>query len=106
MDNLNPGWWEDFIGEKLAIDSEKFFIICVNHLGSCFGSTGPSSISPITNKPYATTFPILTVDDMVKAQFLLLDHLGIDKLHAAVGSSLGGMCSLLSGLKYPDRVSK
>ncbi|CAF0962808.1 unnamed protein product [Brachionus calyciflorus] len=104
--NLQPGWWEDFIGEKMAIDTEKFYVICVNHLGSCFGSSGPYSISPITKKPYATTFPIITVDDMVKAQFLLLDHLGVDRLHASVGSSLGGMCSLLSGLKYPLRVSK
>lgn len=106
VNNLNPGWWEDFIGEKMAIDTEKFFVICVNHLGSCFGSTGPSSINPGTKEPYATNFPLLTVDDMVKAQFLLLDYLGIERLHASVGSSLGGMCSLLSGLKYPSRVSK
>lgn len=106
VNNINPGWWEDFIGEKMAIDTDKFFVICVNHLGSCFGSTGPSTISPVTKEPYGTNFPMLTVDDMVKAQFLLLDYLGIEKLHASVGSSLGGMCSLLSGLKYPSRVSK
>lgn len=105
-DNTKHGWWEEFIGTKCAIDTEKFFVICCNHLGSCFGSTGPSSVNPVTNKQYASTFPIITIYDMINVQFMLLDHLGIKKLNASVGSSLGGMCSLLTGLDYSDRVEK
>ena len=88
----------DFIGPGLAIDTDKFFVICVNHLGSCFGSTGPSSINPLSKKQYATTFPIFNVKDMVDVQFKLLDHLKIDKLNACIGSSLGGMCSITGTL--------
>lgn len=106
QNNLKNGWWEEFIGPKCAIDTEKFFVICCNHLGSCFGSTGPSSINPITHTKYATTFPIVTIYDMIRVQFKLLDHLGIKKLNASIGSSLGGMCSLLTGLEFSDRVSK
>lgn len=80
-DNTKHGWWEEFIGTKCAIDTEKFFVICCNHLGSCFGSTGPSSVNPVTNKQYASTFPIITIYDMINVQFMLLDHLGIKKVH-------------------------
>lgn len=89
--NTKPGWWEGFIGPGLYIDTNKFFVICTNVIGGCYGSTGPSSIDPADGERYATRFPILTIFDMVRAQFLLLDHLGIDKLHASVGSSMGGM---------------
>lgn len=89
--NTKPGWWEDFIGPGANIDTNKFFVICTNAIGGCYGSTGPSSIDPADGDRYATRFPIVTIFDMIRAQFKLLDHLGIDKLHASVGSSMGGM---------------
>ncbi|XP_048775708.1 serine O-succinyltransferase-like isoform X2 [Ostrea edulis] len=104
--NVRPGWWEKFVGPGCAVDTDEFFIICPNNLGSCYGTTGPSSINPLTGKPYATTFPLVSVDDMVKANFLLLDALGIDKLHACVGSSLGGMLSLMAAAEFPERVGR
>ncbi|RDD42157.1 putative serine-O-acetyltransferase cys2 [Trichoplax sp. H2] len=104
--NRRPGWWEDFIGPGKAVDTNKFFVICTNLLGGCFGSTGPSSINPITDSHYATTFPIVTIPDAIRAQFLLLDHLGINKIHAAVGSSMGGMQALATAALYSDRVNR
>ncbi|KIL70224.1 hypothetical protein M378DRAFT_156304 [Amanita muscaria Koide BX008] len=106
MANPAPGWWEKFIGPGKAIDTNQFFVICTNVLGGCYGSTGPSSIEPETGKPWATRFPILSIFDMVRAQFHLLDYLGIDKLYASVGSSMGGMQSLAAGWLFPDRVGK
>lgn len=89
--NTKPGWWESFIGPGAHIDTNKFFVICTNAIGGCYGSTGPSSIDPADGERYATRFPIITIFDMIRAQFKLLDHLGIDRLHASVGSSMGGM---------------
>ncbi|KAH9170367.1 homoserine acetyltransferase [Lactarius sanguifluus] len=89
-ENPAPGWWEKFIGPGRALDTDQFFVICTNVLGGCYGSTGPSS-------PYATTFPVISIFDMVRAQFTLLDHLGIEKLYASVGSSMGAMQSLAAG---------
>ncbi|KAJ4302502.1 Serine O-succinyltransferase [Collariella sp. IMI 366227] len=83
LENPQPGWWEKFIGPGLALDTNKYFVICTNVIGGCYGSTGPSSIDPLDGKRYATRFPILTIQDMVRAQFRLLDHLGVDKLHAS-----------------------
>ncbi|XP_070582294.1 uncharacterized protein [Ptychodera flava] len=105
-DNKNPGWWEKFIGSSCAIDTEKFFVVCVNNLGGCHGTTGPSSINPLTGREYGTTFPIISVEDIVRVQFLLLDHLGIEKVHASVGASLGAMLSLMSGAVFQDRVER
>jgi len=105
-DNEKPGWWEKFIGPGCAVDTNKYFVICTNTIGGCYGSSGPSSINPETGEPYGTTFPVLSVVDMVNAQFLLLDHLGVDKLYATVGSSLGGMCSLSASVQFPDRVGR
>lgn len=104
--NMAPGWWEKFVGPGCAVDTNKYFVICPNNLGGCYGSSGPSSINVLTGKPYGTTFPIVTVKDMVNAIFLLLDHLGIDKLYGSVGSSLGGMLSLQSAVSYPERVGR
>ncbi|RCH79963.1 hypothetical protein CU098_003074 [Rhizopus stolonifer] len=104
--NLKPGWWEDFIGPGSHIDTNKFFVICTNVIGGCYGSTGPSSIDPADGERYATRFPVVTIFDMVRAQFKLLDHLGIDKLHASVGSSMGGMQSIAAARLFPDRVNR
>jgi homoserine O-acetyltransferase len=104
--NPNPGWWEGFIGPGAPIDTDRFHVICTNMLGGCYGSTGPSSINPETGEPWATDFPIVTVRDMVRAQLLLLDHLGIERLHGSVGASLGGMQSLMISALAPERVAR
>ena len=104
--NPSPGWWEDFIGPGAALDTDRFHVICTNVLGGCYGSTGPASRRPDTGQPWASDFPIVSVNDMVRAQLLLLDHLGIDKLHAAIGASLGGMQSLMLAALAPQRVDR
>ncbi|PWN51260.1 homoserine acetyltransferase, partial [Violaceomyces palustris] len=106
--NPAKGWWESFIGPGKPLDTDKFFIICTNVLGGCYGSTGPSSPHPLdpTGAAYATRFPILSIFDMVRAQFLLLDHLGIDRLYASVGSSMGGMQSIAAAHLEHDRVAR
>lgn len=107
-DNTTPGWWEAFIGPGKPLDTNRFFIICTNVLGSCYGSTGPSSKHPLdpNGAPYATRFPIVSIFDMVRAQFHLLDNLGIQTLHASLGSSMGGMQSIAAAHLYPDRVKR
>lgn len=107
-DNTTPGWWEAFIGPGKPLDTDKYFIICTNVLGSCYGSTGPYSKHPLDPEgaPYATRFPIVSIFDMVRAQFLMLDHLGIQTLHASLGSSMGGMQSVAAAHLYPDRVQR
>ncbi|KAJ3274572.1 hypothetical protein HDV01_002414 [Terramyces sp. JEL0728] len=106
--NGNPGWWEKFIGPGLALDTDKFHIICTNVIGGCYGSTGPSSVDPLAQngERFATRFPIITLFDMVRAQFKMLDAMGINKLHASVGSSMGGMQSIAAAALFPDRVSR
>ncbi|KIK79690.1 hypothetical protein PAXRUDRAFT_833977 [Paxillus rubicundulus Ve08.2h10] len=104
--NPAQGWWEQFIGPGKALDTDQFFVICTNVIGGCYGSTGPSSIDPTTGKHYATRFPIVSIFDMVKAQFKLLDSLGVNRLYASVGSSMGAMQSLAAGWLFPERVSK
>lgn len=104
--NTKPGWWEKFIGPGKPLDTDKYFVICTNVIGGCYGSTGPSSIDPANGERYATRFPILTMEDMVRAQFRLLDNLGIQKLYASVGSSMGGMQSLAAGTLFPERVGR
>ncbi|KAJ2451004.1 homoserine O-acetyltransferase [Coemansia sp. RSA 2336] len=104
--NLKPGWWEKFIGPGRALDTDKFFVICTNVLGGCYGSTGPGSVDPRTGERYATTFPLLTVNDMVRAQFHLLDNMGISRLYASVGASMGGMQSLCAAALFPERVGR
>ncbi|KAG4431040.1 hypothetical protein IFR05_013478 [Cadophora sp. M221] len=104
--NPKPGWWEKFIGPNGCLDTNKYHIICTNVIGGCYGSTGPSSIDPADGQRYATRFPILTMEDMVRAQFRLLDGLGIKKLYASVGASMGGMQSLAAGVLFPERVGR
>ena len=98
------GWWSNLIGEGMGIDTDKYFVVCSNVLGGCRGSTGPSSISPKTGKPYGVDFPLITVGDMVNAQRRLVDHLGIGKLLAVVGGSMGGMQVLQWMVSYPERI--
>lgn len=105
-DNPQPGWWEKFIGPGRALDTDRYHVICTNVIGGCYGSTGPSSVDPADGQRYATRFPILTMEDMVRAQFRLLDSLGVDKLYASVGSSMGGMQSLAVGVLFPERVGR
>lgn len=105
--NTKSGWWEEFIGAGKYIDTDKYFVVCTNVLGGCYGSTGPSSKDPGDNKHYGTRFPIITVNDMVRAQReLVRDVFGVDKIHASVGASMGGMQSLAYAWEFPDEVEK
>ncbi len=100
-----PGWWDCMLGPGKGIDTNKFFVICSNIIGSCMGSTGPSSINPATGRPYGLDFPVVTIGDMVAAQKALIDHLGIERLLSVVGGSIGGMQVLEWCVRYPDRVA-
>lgn len=97
----SDGWWEGMVGPKCAIDSEAFFVICVNSLGSCFGSTGPASDDPATGKPYRLTFPDLSVEDIARGGYETMRHLGIKRLHTVMGPSLGGMVVLAFTAMFP-----
>ena len=101
-----PGWWDSMIGPGKPIDTSRFFVICANILGSCYGTTGPASINPDTGRPYGLTFPVVMVEDWVRLQALLLDSMGIDRLYAVIGGSLGGQQALEWALAYPERVRK
>jgi homoserine O-acetyltransferase len=103
-DDDKPGWWDDAVGPGKAFDTNKYFVICSNVLGGCSGSTGPASINPKTGKEYALTFPIVTIADMVEAQRLLIEHLGIETLLCVSGGSMGGMQALQWAVSYPQRV--
>jgi homoserine O-acetyltransferase len=98
------GWWEALVGPGKAIDTDRWFVICSNVIGGCQGSTGPASIDPATGKPYALTFPLISIRDMVRAQARLLDHLGIDRLASAIGGSMGGMQALAWLGAFPQRL--
>ena len=100
----SEGWWDNMIGPGKPLDTRKFFVIGVNNLGSCFGSTGPMHINPDTGRVYGADFPVMTVEDWVNAQALLLDTMGIQTLAAVMGGSLGGMQALSWALQYPQRV--
>jgi homoserine O-acetyltransferase/O-succinyltransferase len=98
------GWWDNMVGPGKPVDTNQFFVIGVNNLGSCFGSTGPMSANPATGKPYGASFPVVTVEDWVNAQARVADHFQIDKFAAVMGGSLGGMQAMAWSMMYPDRI--
>jgi homoserine O-acetyltransferase/O-succinyltransferase len=99
-----PGWWDTMVGPGRPIDTERYFVICSNVVGGCLGTTGPSTINPATGTPWGLNFPVITIRDMVRAQAMLIDHLGIDTLFAVAGGSMGGMQVLQWAASYPERV--
>jgi homoserine O-acetyltransferase len=99
-----PGWWESMVGPGRPIDTERYFVICPNVVGACMGTTGPASINPDTGETYGLEFPVITIRDMVRAQAMLLDRLGIKSLFAVAGGSMGGMQVLQWAVSYPERV--
>ncbi len=101
---VKPGWWSTMIGPGKPLDTDKFFVLCANVVGGCMGTTGPCDINPRTDEPYGLDFPVITIGDMVRAQAMLLDHLGIEDLFCAVGGSMGGMQVLQWVADYPDKV--
>ncbi len=103
-DDRKPGWWDECIGPGKAFDTDRFFLICSNVVGSCYGSTGPAAINPTTGKAYGLSFPVVTIGDMVRAQEKLIDHLGIDQLLCVAGGSMGGMQVLEWAANHPTRV--
>lgn len=100
----NPGWWDNLIGPGKSLDTNKFFVIGLNNLGGCHGSSGPISTNPDTDRPWGASFPIVTVEDWVNSQARLADHLGIKQLAAVLGGSLGGMQALQWSIAYPERI--
>ena len=103
-DEIHAGWWDGFIGPGKALDTDKYCVVCANYLGGCYGSTGPASINPETGRAWGPAFPVLRMCDIVDSQMRLLDHLGVRKLRAVVGASIGGFLCLLTATRYPDRV--
>lgn len=102
---MHQGWWEEFVGPGKALDTDRFFVVCANYLGGCYGTTGPASINPETGKPWGSTFPALSAADQVEMSAHLLDSLGIDRLHAVVGPSVGGLFALTFATRFPERVT-
>jgi homoserine O-acetyltransferase len=103
-DPNDVGWWDNMVGPGKPVDTNQFFVIGVNNLGSCFGSTGPMSANPATGKPYGASFPVVTVEDWVNAQARVADHFQIEKFAAVMGGSLGGMQAMAWGMMYPNRI--
>ncbi|MBU1741929.1 MAG: homoserine O-acetyltransferase, partial [Proteobacteria bacterium] len=103
-DDAKPGWWDIMVGPGKGIDTDRYFVVCSNVLGSCLGSTGPCSIDPRTDEPYGLGFPVVTIGDMVEAQRALLDHLGVDRVLSVVGGSIGGMQALEWTVRFPEKV--
>lgn len=101
-DDPSAGWWEDMIGSGLPLDTDRFFVIAVNSLGSCFGSTGPASVNPETGQVYRLDFPVLTLEDVAESAYLVVRHLGIDRLLSVVGCSMGGMSGLAFCVRHPE----
>lgn len=97
-----PGWWEPMIGEDKPVDTSKYFVICINSLGSCFGSTGPASIDPATGENYRLAFPVLTIEDIARAGHAVIESMGITKLHTVMGASMGGMTAVAHSVLFPE----
>lgn len=104
-EETKPGWWNAIVGPGRLLDTDRYFVICSNVIGSCYGSTGPASINPRTAKRYNLTFPVITVRDMVRAQELLISRLGIQRLLTVMGGSMGGMQALEWATQYPERIA-
>lgn len=102
--HLSPGWWDELIGPGRPLDTNRYFVVCANVLGGCQGTTGPSSIDPATGRPYGSTFPVVSIRDMVRTQAVLADHLGVDRWLSVVGGSMGGMQVLEWAVMMPERV--
>lgn len=105
-EECQTGWWNDFIGPGKTVDTDRFFVVCANYFGGCYGSTGPSSTDPDTGKPYGGNFPRISFSDIVDSQLPLLDHFEIGKLYAVIGASLGGMLTVNFAVRYPERVAR
>jgi homoserine O-acetyltransferase len=105
-DECQSGWWDAFVGPGKMIDTDRFFVICANYLGGCYGSTGPSSINPETGKEWGGDFPLFDFNDIIDSQIPLFDELGIDTFHAVVGASLGGMLAMNLAARYPRKVKR
>lgn len=103
-EEMHVGLWDGFIGPGKALDTDRFFVVCVNYIGGCYGSTGPASVNPATGAPYGSSFPTVSFADMVDSQLRLLDHLGIEKLHATIGGSTGAVMAVSLATRYPDKV--
>ncbi|MBE7494608.1 MAG: homoserine O-acetyltransferase [Verrucomicrobiaceae bacterium] len=103
-EDCHHGWWDLFIGPDKALDTRRYFVICANYLGGCYGSSGPTSTDPRTGRPFGRDFPAVRTCDVVASQLALLDHLGIEKLHAVIGSSVGGLLAINLATLHPDRV--
>lgn len=101
-ENPSAGWWEDMIGSGLPLDSDRYFVICINSLGSCFGSTGPASTDPATGECYRTTFPVLTLEDVAEGGYEVIRALGLDRVHTTIGCSMGGMTALAFCVRHPE----
>lgn len=100
----SPGWWEYMVGPGKAIDTERFFVVCANSLGGCYGSTGPGSLNPNTGEAYGADFPDVTVEDIASSGYYLMRELGVEKIHAAAGSSMGGMSAIAYAMQYPGAI--
>ncbi len=100
----HPSKTEFMVGPGKAIDTNRFFVVCANALGGCYGTTGPGSLNPLTGQKYAADFPDVTVEDIAASGYFLMRELGVEKLHAVVGSSLGGMSAIAYGLQFPGKV--
>lgn len=103
-EDCQTGWWELFVGPGKALDTNRYFVICANYLGGCYGSSGPASINPGTGKPYGSKFPAVSTSDVVRSQLAVLDHLGIKQLLAVIGASVGGLLAINLATMFPERV--